>query len=108
MKTNIKKLCCTNPDCEHYKKFGYGNIGRHSFYSTRDGRKRRFICITCAKTFSSSKGTVYYRLQKSKNVFDEVVFMSVEGMSQSSIARVKKISRNTVADWLMKASKIAS
>ena len=105
MKINIKKLCCTNPDCEHYKKFGVGNIGKHSFYPTKQGRKRRFICRTCKQTFSSSKGTAYYRLQKSKQDFDEVAAMSVEGMSGSSIARVKGISRNTVATWLSRASR---
>jgi predicted DNA-binding protein YlxM (UPF0122 family) len=55
-------------------------------------------------TFSSTKGTVYYKLQKEPKDFDEVVSMSVEGQNISSIARVKNISQNTVSDWILKAS----
>ena len=108
MKIKTNKFCCSNPKCDCYMKFGLGNIGKHSFYPTKKGKKRRLCCKICDTTFSTSKGTVYYRLQKSKSDFDEVISMSVEGQSGSSIARVKKISRNTVANWRLKASVRAS
>ena len=44
-------------------KVSSGNIVRHGFYRTRSGKRRRYRCGECGKTFSSTKGTPYYRLQ---------------------------------------------
>jgi IS1 family transposase len=74
---------------------------------TKHGHRRRFRCLACGKTFSSNTGTPYHRLQTSRKVFDEVVHMSVEGVSKFSIARIKKISWNTVARWLERAAAAA-
>ena len=49
-----------NPDdaqCTFHGRVGSGNIVRHGFYRTRSGRRRRYRCVRCAKTFSSTKGT---------------------------------------------------
>ena len=104
MKIILEKLCCTNPDCSHKNKFDAGNIVKHSYYKTKHGRRRRFSCKICRKTFCSTHGTSYYRLHKSKKDFDEVAAMSVEGINQSSISRIKGLSRTTVYNWLIKAS----
>jgi hypothetical protein len=74
---------------------------------TKYGRLRRYRCQACGKTFSSNTGTPYHRLQTSRKAFDEVVHMSVEGVGKSSIARIKKISWNTVARWLERAAAAA-
>ena len=76
-------------------------------YKTKQGRRRRLLCKDCKTTFSSTAGTAYYRLHKSRKVFDEVAQMSMEGVSKSSISRIKKISWNTVARWLELAAKYA-
>src|SRR4029453_19489056 len=43
-------------------------------------------------------------LQHRRAIFDEVAPLSVEGMSKSAIARVKRIAWNTVHRWLEKAA----
>ena len=48
--------------------------------------------------------TAYYRLQHRRNTFDEVTAMSVEGVSKSAIARVKRLGWNTVDRWLERAA----
>jgi transposase-like protein/IS1 family transposase len=106
-KSPVTDRCCPNPECPLYGKYGEGNISRHSFYSTKQGRRRRFLCEPCGGTFSSTAGTPYYRLKKPRKTFDEVATMSVEGMSKSSIARVKGLAWNTVAHWLELASQFA-
>ena len=55
-------------------------------------------------TFSSTKGTPYYRLQHRRANFDTVVALRVEGVSISAIARVEGIAWNTVARWLERAA----
>jgi transposase-like protein len=55
-------------------------------------------------TFCSTTGTPYYRIQHRRAVFDEVAYLSVEGLNKSAIARVKRIAWNTVHRWLEKAA----
>ena len=62
----------------------------HGFYRTRSGKRRRYRCVECEKTFSSTKGTPYYRLQHRRATFDAVVALRVEGVSISAIARVRR------------------
>jgi hypothetical protein len=54
--------------------------------------------------FCSTTRTPYYRLQHRRATFDEIATLSVEGMSKSAIARVKRIAWNTVHRWLERAA----
>lgn len=80
------------------------NVIRFGFYQTRWGKRRRYRCQTCEKTFCSNTGTPYYRLQHRRATFDQVASLSVEGLNKSAIARVERIGWNTVDRWLEKAS----
>ena len=93
----MKKLSCLNSECPLHGKVGSGGIIRYGFYRTRSGKRRRYRCVECGKTFSSTKGTPYYRLQHRRATFDTVVALRVEGVSISAIARVEGIAWNTVA-----------
>ncbi len=77
---------------------------RHGFYRTRWGKRRRYQCQTCRKTFSSTTGTPYRCLQHRRATFEEVAALSVEGLNKSAIARVKRIAWNTVHRWLERAA----
>jgi hypothetical protein len=46
-----KDRCCLNLDCPVHGQFGKDNIIRHSFYKTSQGRRRRYLCTSCRKTF---------------------------------------------------------
>ena len=63
-----------------------GNVIGFGFYQTRWGKRRRYRCQTCEKTFCSNTGTPYYRLQHWRTTFDQVATLSVEGLNKSSIA----------------------
>ena len=97
----MKSLQCPNRRCSRLRKVG--SIIRHGFYTTRCGKRRRYRCRICRKTFSSNTATPYYRLQHGRAIFDEVAALSVEGMNKSAIARVKGIAWNTVHRWLERA-----
>ena len=103
----IKDRCCMNPDCQLHGQFDKGNITKHSFYKTKQGRRRRYVCKVCKKTFGSTKGTPYYRIQKSRSLFDKVATMAVEGIDISTTARIENLSPSTVAHWRETASESA-
>jgi len=106
MRNTVVNHACSNRQCRDFGKSG-DHIHRHSFYKTKSGRRRRYRCKSCGKTFASTTGTPYYRLKKSRKVFDEVAALSVEGVSKSSISRVKGLAWNTVAHWQELASQYA-
>ena len=100
----MKSLSCPDRRCSRSRKSAARSIIRHGFYKTRWGKRRRYQCRTCGKTFCSTTKTPYYRLQHRRATFDEVATLSVEGMSKSAMARVKGIAWNTVHRWLERAA----
>lgn len=48
---------CHNWDCAARGQIGEGNIGVHS------RQDQRYKCHVCGKTFSATRGTVFYRLR---------------------------------------------
>src|SRR5262249_48179749 len=100
----MKSLSCPKKHRPPSKQGDVGAIIRHGFYTTRWGKRRRYQCQACGKTFSSTTGTPYYRLQHRRSTFDRVASLSVEGLNQSAIARVNRIGWNTVHRWLERAA----
>ncbi len=76
-KAEVKNRRCLNLACPLRGKVSSGNIVRHGFYRTRSGKRRRYRCGECGKTFSSTKGTPYYRLQHRRATFDVVIALRV-------------------------------
>ena len=100
----MKSLNCPNPDCTPSKEGTARTSIRYGFYQTRWGKRRRYQCQACGKTFCSTTGTAYHRLQHRHNTFDEVASLRVEGLDKSAIARVKRVAWNTVHRWLERAA----
>ncbi len=100
----VTNRSCDNAQCTLRGQFGKGNVIRYGFFRRKRGRHRRYRCTACSKTFCSTTGTPYYRLQHSRNTFDEVVQMTVDGVGISVTARVKRLSWNTVARWRERAA----
>jgi transposase-like protein len=84
----MKSLSCPNTHYPPSKNDGTEAIIRHGFYRSRWGKRRRYQCQTCGRTFCSTNGTPYYRLQHRRTTLDEVATLSVEGLNKSAIARV--------------------
>jgi transposase-like protein len=100
----MKSVSCPNTECVPSKEATAGSIIRHGFYNTNSGRRCRYRCRTCGKTFCSNASTPYYRLQHRRAPFDQVAALSVKGLNKSAIARVKQIAWNTVDRWLERAA----
>ena len=92
------------PHCPNTACSKSASVIRYGFYRTKAGKRRRYRCSKCRKTFYSTVNTAYYRLQHRRSTFDEVAALSVEGVSKSAIARVKRLGWNTVDRWLERAA----
>ena len=95
---------CPFPECPSNAGQVEPRVVRHSTYMTRRGRRRRMLCKVCGRTFSTTLGTPYYRLRRSRNEFDETMRMQVEGLPQAAIARVKQMTPSTVGRWRERAA----
>jgi transposase-like protein len=87
----MKSLTCPN---KHRPPSGKGDVGGHHsprLLHDEVGKRRRYRCRSCVKTFCSTTGTPYSRLQRRRTVFDEVAALSVEGLNKSAIVRVKRV-----------------
>lgn len=51
---NPQEVFCPNIDCHARGQIGKGNIGVHSQI------EKRYICHECQKTFTDTKGTIFY------------------------------------------------
>jgi hypothetical protein len=102
----MKSVSCPNRECPLSRDAGAGSIILHGFYQTNSGKRRRYLCRICEKTFCSNTGTPYYRLQHRRATFDEVATLSVEGLNKSAIARVKRIAHS--ADYVLEEGKRVS
>ena len=84
---------CPNWNCPARGQTGQGNIGIHS------RKERRFICHACQKTFSATKGTVFYRLRTSAETVVLVVTLLAHGCPVQAIVAAFGFDERTVAVW---------
>ncbi len=82
-------------------------VVRHGFFRVRCGRRRRYRCRGCGRTFSARTNTPYFGLRCSSRTFERVAHLSVEGMSCAAIARIEGIAWHTADRWLDKAAGLA-
>ena len=98
---------CPNPHCAVQEAAAIHRVRRHGFYRLKRGRRRRYRCRNCDRTFSRTTHTPSYRLRSSQPTLERITSMSVEGLSRSAIARVERLARPTVDRWLDRASDAA-
>jgi transposase-like protein/IS1 family transposase len=84
---------CPNGNCPARGQTGQGNISIHS------RKEQRFLCHECHKTFSATKGTVFYRLRTSAETVVLVVTLLAHGCPVQAIVAAFGFDERTVADW---------
>ena len=92
---------CANRACPDFGKSGTDNIKVYSH------KERRYYCLSCGKTFSESRASVFYHLRTHRQDFLEALSMLAERNSLRGIARVKGVKPDTVLHWLEIAGKQA-
>ena len=81
------QITCPNQSCDRGGGRERTKIVPHGHTKTRWGRRRRYRCTACGRTFSATTGTPYSRLQYSSRAFDRVAALSVEGVSKAGRQR---------------------
>ena len=100
-------MSCPNARCADHGEPKLGKIVLHGFSKVKWGKRRRYRCTLCNSTFGATTGTPYKRLHHPMRKFDRVATLSVEGVGKSAIARIERLSWNTVARWLELAAAFA-
>jgi transposase-like protein len=88
---------CPNPDCKARGKVGAGNINVHS------EKERRYLCKSCGKTFSETRGTPFYYLKKRADLVVLVVTLLAHGCPLQAVVAAFGLDERTVAEWLRRS-----
>jgi transposase-like protein len=91
------QLFCPNIECPARGQVGKKNIGVH------DQKKKRYICHVCERTFSASKGTLFYRLRTEPKTVLLVIALLVYGCPVQAIVQAFRIDERTVRNWWQRA-----
>jgi len=92
---------CLNEQCKDYNKINSGNVVKSG---KTDKGVQRYICKTCKKSFTETKGTMFYRCRHTEDEIVECISMLGDRNSLAAIHRIKGIKEETVMKWLDKAS----
>jgi len=94
-------FCCLNEKCPDYGQGKKGSIRKTG--KTEKG-VQRYQCKTCKKTFTETKGTLFYRLRHSEEEVIACMEMVGDRNSLAAIHRMKGIKEETVCNWLERAA----
>jgi transposase-like protein len=99
---------CPNEACRDYGKLqdGQSEAKLKKIGKTARG-VQRYQCKTCGKTFTETKGTIFYRKHAHENEILEVLALLAEGNRISTLTRVKGIKEDTILSWLREAARHA-
>ncbi len=98
---------CPNENCLDYGKCQnehQGNIIK--FGQTKAGRQR-YKCKRCSKTFTETKGTLFYRRRTPDEEILDTLALIAEGSRISSLVRAKGHKEDTIIDWIREAGQHA-
>jgi transposase-like protein len=99
---------CPNESCPDYGKLqnGQDRANLKKIGKTPRG-VQRYQCKTCGKTFTETKGTIFYRKHAQEYEILEVLALLAEGVRISTLTRVKGIKEDTILRWLREAAQHA-
>ncbi len=95
---------CPNKKCSDCGKL-QSKQTKHNitkYGKTKQG-KQRYKCKTCKKTFTETKGTIFYRRRRSEQEIMDTLALVAEGNRISSLTRVKGYKEETILAWLKAA-----
>jgi len=87
---------------------GRGNVRAISTYETKSGKRRVFQCNRCMKSFSETRGTVFYDLRAPEEKVIMALKMMLVRVDLAGICFVLGVTEETVLEWVKKAAKKAN
>ena len=98
---------CPNPSCPDYGKLQSDQQRNIKKAGKTKGGRQRYQCKTCKKTFTETKGTIFYRRRTPEEEIIETLALIAEGVRISSLARTKGHKEDTILAWLRAAAQHA-
>jgi IS1 family transposase/transposase-like protein len=98
---------CPNRECGHYTLMNCGNVSAISTYMTESGNRRIFRCKVCGKSFSETRGTVFFDLRTPEEKVMMALKMLLVRVELSGIGFVLGVTEETVLEWLRRAARKA-
>ena len=95
---------CPQPDCRDYGKIQTATQRNLQKFGKTKAGHQRYQCKTCQRTFTETKGTLFYRRRTDLHRILETLALIAEGSRVSSLARVKGHKEDTILDWLKEAA----
>jgi len=90
---NPQELFCPNIACPARGQVGKGNIHIHS------QKDKRCICEVCGGTFTTTIGTIFYRLGSGPQLVMWVMVLLAYGCPIQAIVKAFGVDERTVSDW---------
>lgn len=94
---NPQELFCPRMACPARGQTGKGNIHIHSL------KDRRCLCDVCGQTFTTTKGTIFYRLRTDPQIVMCVLVLLAYGCPIVAIVKAFLLDERTVRDWQQRA-----
>lgn len=94
---NPRELFCPNMDCPARGQVGKGSIHTHSL------KEKRWTCKVCGQTFTTTTGTIFYRLHHAPEVVIQVITLLAYGCPVQAIVKAFGLDERTVCDWHRRA-----
>jgi len=92
-----QELFCPNIACPARGQVGKGNIHVHS------QKDKRGICDVCEQTFTTTTGTIFYRLRSDPQLVMWVIVLLAYGCPIQAIVKAFGLDERTVSDWQARA-----
>ena len=94
---NLEKLFCPNLECPARGQVNKGNLSVHS------RKEKRCYCNVCETTFSTRKGTIFYRLRTDPQIVIWVLVLLAYGCPLPAIVKAFGLDERTVKNWQQRA-----
>ncbi len=94
---NPHDIFCPNIDCPARGHTGKGNISIHR------QQEQRYLCTECRQTFTTTKGTLFYRLRTNPVTVMLVLTLLAYGCPIQAIVKAFGFDERTVQDWWQRA-----
>ena len=96
---------CPNPDCALFGQVEERQLERHAYCGPQ--RTVHYLCRTCGKTFTETKGTFFYRLRTEREKILNALAMVAEQGGIRATSRVTGVDKDTIQRWVDRAGKHA-
>ncbi|MCK6629269.1 MAG: hypothetical protein L6R45_29345 [Anaerolineae bacterium] len=98
---------CPNEVCPDYGKLQSDQKHNIIKFGTTQRGRQRYGCKSCGKTFTETKGTLFYRRRTSEAEIIATLAHIAEGNRTSSLVRTTGHKEDTIGDWLREAGQHA-